>query len=305
MLATVFSQVMILMILIAVGFAAAKAKIMTFEGARCCTDIALIIATPCVIIKSLIREYSNEIMKSLAFAIFITLLVQVLMIFLSRLILHSKDKARERVLRFGTIFANCGFMSLPLQQVILGADGTLYGSAYVIMFNLVIWSYGVFLISGDKKYIKPKKLFVNPGIIGLAIGLVIFIFSIPIPKIIYSAIDYMSALYTPLPMLIIGYHLAQNNPLTAFKDPKCLLAVLLRMIVYPLAVLGFLYLIGVRGTLLVSGIISVSAPVAAITTMFSAKYRADTPLSVDMVSLSTVAAAVTMPLVITLAQLLA
>ena len=305
MLATVFSQVMILMIMIAVGFAAAKAKIMTAEGARCCTDIALIIATPCVIIKSLIREYSNEIMKSLAFAIFITLLVQVLMIFLSRLILHSKDKARERVLRFGTIFANCGFMSLPLQQVILGADGTLYGSAYVIMFNLVIWSYGVFLISGDKKYIKPKKLFVNPGIIGLAIGLVIFIFSIPIPKILYSAIDYMSALYTPLPMLIIGYHLAQNNPLTAFKDPKCLLAVLLRMIIYPLAVLGFLYLIGVRGTLLVSVIISVSAPVAAITTMFSSKYGADTPLSVDMVSLSTVAAAVTMPLVITLAQLLA
>lgn len=305
MLTTVFSQVMILMIMISVGFAAAKAKIMTAEGARCCTDIALIIATPCVIIKSLIREYSNEIMKSLAFAIFITLLVQVLMIFLSRLILHSKDKARERVLRFGTIFANCGFMSLPLQQVILGADGTLYGSAYVIMFNLVIWSYGVFLISGDKKYIKPKKLFVNPGIIGLAIGLVIFIFSIPIPKIIYSAIDYMSALYTPLPMLIIGYHLVQNNPLTAFKDPKCLLAVLLRMIIYPLAVLGFLYLIGVRGTLLVSVIISVSAPVAAITAMFSSKYGADTPLSVDMVSLSAVAAAVTMPLVITLAQLLA
>lgn len=305
MLATVFSQVMILMIMIAAGFVAAKAKIMTAEGARCCTDIALIIATPCVIIKSLIREYSKELMKSLAFAIVITLLVQVLMIVLSRIILHSKDKARERVLRFGTIFANCGFMSLPLQQVILGDDGTLYGSAYVIMFNLVIWSYGVFLISGDKKYIRPKKLFINPGLIGLAIGLVIFIFSVPVPKILYSAIDYMSALYTPLPMLIIGYHLAQNNPLTAFRDAKCLFAVLIRMIIYPLASLGFLYIIGIRGTLLVSVIISVSAPVAAITTMFSSKYGADTPLSVDMVSLSTVAAAVTMPLVITLAQLLA
>ena len=305
MLATVFSQVMILMIMIAAGFVAAKAKIMTAEGARCCTDIALIIATPCVIIKSLIREYSEELMKSLAFAIVITLLVQVLMIVLSRIILHSKDKARERVLRFGTIFTNCGFMSLPLQQVLLGDDGTLYGSAYVIMFNLVIWSYGVFLISGDKKYIRPKKLFINPGLIGLAIGLVIFIFSIPVPKILYSAIDYMSALYTPLPMLIIGYHLAQNNPLTAFRDSKCLFAVLIRMIIYPLTALGFLYVIGIRGTLLVSVIISVSAPVAAITTMFSSKYGADTPLSVDMVSLSTVAAAVTMPLVITLAQLLA
>lgn len=305
MLATVFSQVMILMIMIAAGFFAAKAGIMTADGARCCTDIALIIATPCVIIKSLIREYSRETLKSLAFAFVITLLVQVLMILLSFLLLHSRDKARERVLRFGTIFANCGFMSLPLQQVILGEDGTLYGSAYVIMFNLVIWSYGVFLISGDKRYISPKKLLINPGIIGLAIGLVIFIFSVPVPKTLYSAIDYISALYTPLPMLIIGYHLAQNSIKTAFRDAKCLFAVLLRMMIYPLAVLGFLYLIGVRGTLLVSVIISVSAPVAAITTMFSAKYGADTPLSVDMVSLSTVAAAVTMPLVITLAQLLA
>lgn len=305
MLATVFSQVMILMIMIAVGFIAAKAGIMTAEGARCCTDIALIIVTPCVIVKSLIREYSDDIMKSLAFAFVITLSVQVLMILLSRLILHSKDKARERVLRFGTIFANCGFMSLPLQQVILGADGTLYGSAYIIMFNLVIWSYGVFLISGDKKYIQPKKLFINPGIIGLAIGLVIFIFSVPIPKMIYSAIDYISAIYTPLPMLIIGYHLAQNNVLTAFKDFKCIFAVLLRMIFYPLAVLGFLYIIGVRETLLVSVVISVSAPVAAITTMFSSKYGADTPLSVDMVSLSTVLSIITMPLVITLAQYLA
>lgn len=305
MFITVFSQVCILMLLIAVGFVAAKAKIMTAEGTKCCTDIALIIVTPCVIIKSLIREYSGEIMKSLAKAFVLTLLVQVLMIFLSMLLLHSKDKEKERVLRFGSIFANCGFMSLPLQQVILGDDGTLYGSAYIIMFNLVVWSYGVFLISGDKKYIQPKKLFISPGIIGLLIGIIIFVFSVPIPDIVYSSINYLSAIYTPLPMLIIGYHLAQSNVLNAFRDIRCIFSVFLSLIVYPLAALGLLYLIGVRGTLLVSIIISVSAPVAAITTMFSSKFGGDTELSVDMVSLSTVLSLGTMPLVIYIAQLIA
>lgn len=293
------------MLLIAVGFVAAKAKIMTAEGTKCCTDIALIIVTPCVIIKSLIREYSAEIMKSLAKAFVLTLLVQVLMIFLSMFLLHSKDKEKERVLRFGSIFANCGFMSLPLQQVILGDDGTLYGSAYIIMFNLVVWSYGVFLISGDKKYIQPKKLFISPGIIGLLIGIIIFIFSVPIPDIVYSSLNYLSAIYTPLPMLIIGYHLAQSNVLNAFRDIRCIFSVFLSLIVYPLAALGLLYLIGVRGTLLVSVIISVSAPVAAITTMFSSKFGGDTELSVDMVSLSTVLSLGTMPLVIYIAQLIA
>ena len=306
MFITVFTQVSVLMLMIAVGFIAAKTGIMTEAGAACCTDIALIIATPCVIIKSLARRFDAAVMKSLLLAIALTLLVQVLMITLGTLLLRSKDLRRQRTLRFGSIFANCGFMSLPLQEVMLGADGTLYGSAYVIMFNLVVWSYGVYLISGDKRYIQPKKLFVNPGIAGLLIGLIIFVFSVPVPQVLSSTVNYLAAIYTPLPMLIIGYHLSKTNVLKAFKDVKCIIAVLLRLIVYPLVSLGVLYLLGVRGTLLVSVIISLSAPVAAVTTMFSSKFGGgDTALSVDMVSLSTVLSIITMPAVITLAQLLA
>lgn len=306
MFITVFTQVSVLMLMIAVGFIAAKTGIMTEAGAACCTDIALIIATPCVIIKSLMRRFDAAVMKSLLLAIALTLLVQVLMITLGTLLLRSKDLRRQRTLRFGSIFANCGFMSLPLQEVMLGSDGTLYGSAYVIMFNLVVWSYGVYLISGDKRYIQPKKLFVNPGIAGLLIGLIIFVFSVPVPQVLSSTVNYLAAIYTPLPMLIIGYHLSKTNVLKAFKDVKCIIAVLLRLIVYPLVSLGVLYILGVRGTLLVSVIISLSAPVAAVTTMFSSKFGGgDTALSVDMVSLSTVLSIVTMPAVITLAQLAA
>ena len=306
MFITVFTQVSVLMLMIAVGFIAAKTGIMTEAGAACCTDIALIIATPCVIIKSLARRFDAAVMKSLLLAVALTLLVQVLMITLGTLLLRSKDLRRQRTLRFGSIFANCGFMSLPLQEVMLGSDGTLYGSAYVIMFNLVVWSYGVYLISGDKRYIQPKKLFVNPGIAGLLIGLIIFVFSVPVPRVLSSTVNYLAAIYTPLPMLIIGYHLSKTNVLKAFKDFQCIIAVLLRLIVYPLVSLGVLYLFGIRGTLLVSAIISLSAPVAAVTTMFSSKFGGgDTALSVDMVSLSTVLSIVTMPAVITLAQLLA
>ena len=306
MFITVFTQVSVLLLMIAVGFIAAKTGIMTEAGAACCTDIALIIATPCVIIKSLMRKFDAAVMKSLLLAVALTLLVQVLMITLGTLFLRSKDLKRQRTLRFGSIFANCGFMSLPLQEVMLGADGTLYGSAYVIMFNLVVWSYGVYLISGDKRYIQPKKLFVNPGIAGLLIGLIIFVFSVPVPRVLSSTVNYLAAIYTPLPMLIIGYHLSKTNVLKAFKDIKCIAAVVLRLLVYPLVSLGVLYLLGVRGTLLVSVIISLSAPVAAVTTMFSSKFGGgDTALSVDMVSLSTVLSIITMPAVITLAQILA
>lgn len=306
MLVTVVSQVAVLMLMIAVGFVAAKVGIMTEEGAACCTDIALIIATPCVIVKSFIREYSTEIMRSMLLAFGLTLLVQLVMIILGRILLRAEKPEEQRVLRFGAVFANCGFMSLPLQQVMLGAEGTLYGSAYVVMFNLVLWSYGVYSISGDKGRISLKKLLLNPGLAGLCVGVIIFAFSIPVPSVIASAIDYIAALYTPLPMLIIGYRLSRSKVLKAVKDSRCIAAVLLRLIAFPLVSLGLLYLLGVRGTLLVSVIISVSAPVAAVTTMFSTKFGGgDTELSVNMVSLSTVLSAVTMPAIVYLASIAA
>ncbi len=76
----------------------------------------------------------------------------------------------------------------------------------------------------------------------------------------YSPINYLAAIYTPLPMLIIGYHLAQTNVLYAFKDIRCIAAVLFKVFLFiRLPRWGFLYVIGVRGTLLVSIVISVSA----------------------------------------------
>ena len=68
MFITVFTQVSVLMLMIAAGFIAAKTGIMTEAGAACCTDIALIIATPCVIIKSLMRRFDAAVMKSLLLA---------------------------------------------------------------------------------------------------------------------------------------------------------------------------------------------------------------------------------------------
>ena len=105
-------------------------------------------------------------------------------------------------------------------------------------------------------------------------------------------------------MIIIGYHLAQSDILKAFRDRECMLAIALRLVVMPLMVLGILYFLGMRGTMLTSMVIASCAPTAAITTMFSAKFGKATELSVNMVSLSTVFSVITIPCVVTLAQLI-
>lgn len=300
----VLTQVIILLVLILVGVVLARAGIINKAGAACMTDICLLLVTPCVIIKSFIREFDPSALKELLISFLIAACAHIGFILLSRLI-PDRDLHRRRVLQFAVIFSNCGFMAIPLQEALLGDEGVFYGSAFIAIFNLFIWSYGILLMSGDKKYLTPKKMLLNPGFIGIAIGLVIFLFSIPLPNAVSQPISYIAALNTPVPMLIIGYHLSECDLLKSLKSIKTIAVILLRLFVFPLAALGVMYLCGIRGTMLVSAVISCSAPTAAITTMFSSKFQNDTELSVGIVSLSTILSLVSMPLIITLAQMLA
>ena len=288
---SVLTQVIILLILIMLGFILTKGNILTDKGVKSMTDMVLLLVTPCVIIKSFIRKFDKSLLKSLLISFLIAFLVHIGFILFSRL-LKDSDMSKQRVLQFGVIFSNCGYMSIPLQQALLGEEGVFYG-------------YGIILMSGDKKHLSPKKLVINPGMIGLSVGLIIFLFSIPIPKIFSEPISYIASLNTPLPMIIIGYHLAHSNLLNGIKSIKCIITVTMKLVLLPLTALGIMYACGIRGTMLVSSVISCSAPTAAITTMFSSKFERDTDLSVNLVSLSTVLSLVTMPILITIAKYLA
>ena len=160
-------------------------------------------------------------------------------------------------------------------------------------------------MSGSRQNLSPRKLILNPGVLSLAIGLMLFLARITLPTVLASPMGHLAALNTPLPMLIIGFYLADTDLKAALRDWRSYAAIGLRLLVVPLTALGILYLCGVRGTLLVSMIIAASAPVAASTTMFATKYDCDTGLSVNLVSLSTLLSLITMPLIVALAQVIA
>lgn len=302
---TVAEQVIVLFFLIAVGAVCTKAGILTEHAVKRCSDLVLIVVTPCVIVRSFQRPFDVSMLKGLGLAVLIALLIHIGSILLAHLLLHDPVAARERVLRCGAVLSNAGFMALPLQNALLGEEGVFFGAVYVAVFNLILWSYGLITMSGDRKQMSLRKLILNPGLLSLLVGLVLFLGSVTLPPILSAPIGHLAALNTPLPMLIIGFYLVQADLRRTLRDGRSYLAMLLRLVVIPLLALGGMWLCGVRGTLLVSCVIAASAPVAASTTMFATRYNGDTDLSVNMVSVSTLLSVITMPLIVGLAQMLA
>ena len=301
MFITVLIQVAVLFILISIGFVLAKTNILNDKGAKCITDLVLYTVTPCVIVKSFVREFNRDLLKSLLVSIAAIAVIHLVFILVTTLVLKDKNISRQKVLQFGLVFSNCGYMSIPLLQAVLGDDGVFYAATYIAVFQLFIWSYGVALMGG-KEFITAKKLIINPGIIGFCVALIVFLLQIPVPTVIYEPMSHMASLNTPLPMIVIGYHLAHSNLLDGLKDIKLLYACLLRLFVLPLVALFGFYLCGFKGIMPLALTICASAPSAATGTMFAAKFGRDTALSVKLVSISTIFSIISMPLIATLAQ---
>lgn len=295
-------QVLVLVILIGVGFACGKKGILTDVSSKKMTDIVLYVVTPCVMISAFQRKFSMELLGNILITALCATGSIVATIFISKLVFHDKNEARRKVLQFSSIFSNCGFMSLPLQKAILGDDGWFYGSIFVAVFNVIVWSYGLVMMSGDKKQMSIKKLAFNPGIVGVLIALILFVLRIKLPYIISQPVDYLAALNTPLPMLIIGFYLSQANLKKAFTDAGAYLAIAVRLIAVPILSMLVMWLLGVDNTIMIACVIASSAPTAATTTMFAAKYNRDVELSVSVVASTTLVSIITMPLVVAIAQ---
>lgn len=294
-------QVLVLFILIAVGFACGKFGVITEHASKKMTDVVLYVVTPCVMVNAFQREFSFELFGLIFLAAGIAAVILTVSIILVKLVFHDKNEARRKVLQFAVVFSNCGFMSLPLQRELLGEDGMFFGSIFVAIFNVFCWTYGLVDMSGDKKQLSVKRLALNPGIIGVVLAVILFVCHVQLPVFIAQPVKHLANLNTPLPMLIIGYYLTNADFKKAFTDVGAYIAMGIRLVIIPLAALFAMAPFGLNSKMVIAFVIACSAPTAATTTMFSAKFNRDVELSVSIVAASTLLSIVTMPLVVSAA----
>ncbi|MBQ9673173.1 MAG: AEC family transporter [Ruminococcus sp.] len=300
---TVGQQVLILFILIFVGFFSRKLHLIKKGAVKGMTNLVLYFVTPCVMVHAFQdAKFSYDMLTKLLITTLAGFAVHIGSIVVATAIFREKDISRRIILKFSTVFSNCGFMSLPLQEALLGSEGVFYGSIFVAVFNIVSWTYGLVIMSGNIRSISAKKLATNPGILGVVAAIILWVLNIHLPEIISEPIGYLAALNTPLPMIIIGCHLATADLKSALTDKWSYVSISLRMVLIPICTMFLLYLCGIKGSMLIAIVIASSAPTAATTTMFATTYDREVSLSVSLVSLTTLISLFTMPIIVAFSQ---
>lgn len=301
---SVGTQVLILFLMIGTGFVLGKLHLITHKGAVSMSNLLMYVVSPCILIVVFQRPLETETFHNFWVALLAALVIHGINILASELVIRDRDPMRKSFFRFSAIFSNCGFMAVPLQTAILGSLGVFYGSAYLLVFTALTWTLGIQLVKGGKMAFSWRTLLMNPGVIGVAIAMVLYLLQITLPEIILSPITYLSDMNTPLPMVVIGYQLSQADFRRALHGASFWVSAALRLVILPLLALGVCMLMRLDSGVTLAVVIAASTPPAALLGMFAAKFDRDVSLAPSLVAVQTLLSMITMPLVLGLAKFL-
>ena len=247
------------------------------------------------------REKDTADLHNFLVCLLLAVAVHAVSILLAYAALRGKDGTCG-VLRFGAVFSNCGFMGYPLMTALLGSIGVFYGSAYVVVFTVLTWTMGVYMITHDTSKLRLKSILLNPGVLSVAAAMVLYLLSVSLPEIVMTPLTYLANMNTPLPTIVVGYQLSHANFRHAFADRRSWTALVLRLAVIPLLTVGGCYALRVDSAVALVTVIAASTPPAALLSMFAQKFERDTRLASSVVSVFTALSVLTIPPVVGLAQ---
>jgi predicted permease len=301
---TALTQIIIMFIIIIVGIASYKLRLIDKESNKRLSDIVLQLVNPIVIFVSYQRDFNASLLKGLLISLLLGTLTHIAGIGISAIFL-SKKKSDFTLERFAVIYSNCGFIGIPLVNGVFGSEGVFYLTAYMTMFNLFVWTHGVIAMTGKKDLKTIAKALLSPSVIATLSGFLFFLLRISIPKILLDSMNYLGSMNTPMAMLVAGATIAQTNMVKLLKKGRIYYVSFLKLLFVPIMMLLIYNLFDIPKIVLLTSILATACPTAVTINLFSLRYEKNYFYASELFAVTTILSVLTIPLVMTVAAFFA
>lgn len=297
-------QLLILFFFMLLGFGMAKMKILDQHNSGFLSWLIVNVANPALILSGGIGNSIDR--RELFKVVLVAAGVYLFLIAVSEMAVRllGVDRKETGIYKVLLIFTNMGFMGFPLLDAMYGAEALLYGAVFLLLFNLLIYTYGIFCIAGTAgSPAEILKKFVNPGAAAGTLAIMLAFFRVELPGSVNQAVSMLSNLTAPLSMMVIGASFLEVQWKGFLRDVRLWIFVALRLVIIP--VLGMLifrnfvsnqYLLGVC-------FVTLAAPSGSMAAMLARHYRADYVSASKGIGLTTLLSVITMPLLFWVFQL--
>ncbi len=305
-------QMAVFFLVILLGYYCSKKNIWDDAAVKKISGLIVHITNPAMILSAGINQSSSiqgiDLLKTLGLSLGMYLVLILIGFFLPSFLKVRPDE--RAVYRSMIVFSNIGFMGFPVVQAAYGKEALLYASVFLIPNNVLLYTYGVKLMSGSKESDvsndsaeKQPQIFttfrqiLNAGVIAGLLSFILYLSQIQVPYVLEQAVTYISNLTAPLSMMIIGDSMSHLDFRQLFRDIRLVLFSVLKLIIIPVLFLFALRMIGVQGHMLEVALVVISTPVGTMNVIFAQQYEGNYELASKGVALTTLLSVATMPLV--------
>lgn len=303
----VVQQMMVLLAMMMIGFIAFKLDWLDDNSCSKLSKIVVNVCNPCLVINGVLgkeAQLKGEMLFQTLLLVFLYFAVLVLfsgpVAFLLRV-----EKRHYNLYRLMMTFSNVGFMGIPVISSIYGKEATLLIAFYILAYNLLLYTYGVYLAGnngteeGDKKAKKSgqwKKL-ISPGVVGCVLAIVIFVSGVTMPSSVCTFFDYVGNVAVPFSMILIGASVAQDGKKEFFLDRKMYAFLVIKLLIMPIAAALLLRLLPWPAMVEGVFVLMFAMPIGAIVVMLASEGGGDTIECTKGIILTTLLSVVTIPIV--------
>lgn len=292
----VLNQALIMFMLILTGAVCFKLKLLSQETVSQISGLVLKVVNPIVILMAYQREFKPELVKNLGLTFILSIVSYFIAMAVAYLAIRNKEGRETVIERFSCIYSNCGFMGIPLVQAMFGYEGVFYLTAFLTIFNALVWSHGVMQMSGEKSLKSMIRVLRSPAIIAIIIGMILFCSRITLPALLAETLEMIGNLNSPLAMIVAGATIIQTDLLRVFRKPRVFYVCFLKLLLIPLLTVFAFLLFPFDKTVEMTVLAATAAPSAAICTMQCLNYHRNAAYASELFGVTTLFSIATMPL---------
>jgi len=297
-------NVLLFVVLAIPGYILVKGKVIKETESGVLSKLLTYVGMPFLILSSTLNiSFSSEFTAKILIVGLIGIAFTLAFFFLSPLAVKKESEAKKQgMIRFCMFFSNNGFLGIPLAKAVFGDSPVVtYLIVLNIITNVLMFTLGVYLISGDKRAISIKKALLSPVLIAFIVGVILNFADVTkeVPEVgTYSS--HFSNIVTPISMTILGIKMAGVRFRKICSNLRMYFVSAVKLIVMPVIGVGLMLFLklffSINADMVTGFFIAFAMPTAGLASTFSDHYNGDTENAVAFTLGSTLFSVLTIPI---------
>ncbi|MFS9213434.1 AEC family transporter [Streptococcus parasanguinis] len=302
------SGILVILGMILVGFVIGEKGWFDDKSRGLLAKLVTQVALPCYMLYTITQRFTAADLLKMLPALRFPALSMVVLLGIATAVARIFAVRQDRRGLFISMFFNSNtiFVGLPINQALFGDDSIPYVLIYYMCNTTFFWTLGTYLIhrdgEGEARFdlkTSLKKVF-SPPLMGFLLGLVLVMLQIKLPAFIASDLQYLGNLTTPLSMIFIGLSVSHVGVKQLVLGKDQLLILLGRFLVAPLLMATIVYWVPLPSLMKQVFIIQSAMPVMTNAPVVASLYGADSDYAAVMVTETTLATMVVIPILMLL-----